>query len=109
GAARGGTRPSRPAAAEPGTGLAERGGRPAGLLAAQRPDAAGWVAPLVRAAPAADLMLMFVDPGERGAGLGSALTGEFHRAVAAAGAPVTLLHYEQLNPLSAPFWNRQGY
>ena len=22
---------------------------------------------------------------------------------------VTLLHYEQLNPLSVPFWSRQGY
>jgi GNAT superfamily N-acetyltransferase len=70
---------------------------------------AGWVAPLVRAAPAAYLTLMFVDPGARGAGVGTALAGEFHRAVAAAGAAVTLLHYEQLNPLSAPFWNGHGY
>lgn len=23
--------------------------------------------------------------------------------------PVTLLHYEQVNPLSAPFWSQQGY
>jgi len=22
---------------------------------------------------------------------------------------VTLLHYEQVNPLSAPFWSQQGY
>jgi len=94
---------------EPWTWLAERDGEPVGMLAAQRPDASGWVAPLVRRAPAAYLMLAFVGPGTRGAGVGGALTGEFHRAVAAAGVGVTLLHYAQLNPLSAPFWNRQGY
>lgn len=30
-------------------------------------------------------------------------------AVGAAGVPVILLHYEQLNPLSMPFWSRHGY
>jgi GNAT superfamily N-acetyltransferase len=94
---------------EPWTWLAERDGSAAGMLAGQRPEAAGGVAPLVRAAPAAYLELMFVDPGARGAGVGTALTAEFHRAVTAAGAAVTLLHYEQLNPLSAPFWNGHGY
>ncbi|MFZ0664696.1 MAG: hypothetical protein WAM97_03005, partial [Acidimicrobiales bacterium] len=42
-------------------------------------------------------------------GIGAALTWRFHQEVDAAGVAVTLLHYEQLNPLSAPFWNRQGY
>ncbi len=94
---------------EPWTWLAERDGEAVALLAAQRPDAARWIAPLVRQAPAAYLMLMFVKPGERGAGLGGALVREFHRASEAAGVAVTLLHYEQLNPLSVPFWSRHGY
>jgi GNAT superfamily N-acetyltransferase len=91
------------------TWLAERDGEAVGLLAAQRPEAAGWIAPMVGLAPAAYLMLMFVAPGERGGGIGAALTGRFHHEADASGVAVTLLHYEQLNPLSAPFWNRQGY
>ena len=54
-------------------------------------------------------MLMFVAPAERGSGLGTLLADEFHREADAAGVAVTLLHYEQLNPLSMPFWSRQGY
>ena len=93
----------------PWTWLAERDGEPVAMLAAQRPEAAGWITPMVRLAPAAYLMLMFVQPGERGDGVGAALAGQFHREADAAGVAVTLLHYEQLNPLSAPFWSRQGY
>jgi GNAT superfamily N-acetyltransferase len=52
---------------------------------------------------------MFVRPGERGTGVGSALVDEFHREAEAVGVAVTLLHYEQLNPLSMPFWSRHGY
>lgn len=91
------------------TWLAERDGEPVGLLAAQRPESATWITPMVRGAPAGYLMLMFVASGERGRGIGAALTGQFHHEAATAGLAVTLLHYEQLNPLSAPFWNRQGY
>ena len=94
---------------EPWTWLAERDGEPVALLAAQRPEAAHWIAPMVRLAPAAYLMLMFVHPAERGSGIGGRLAAEFHRAADAAGVAVTLLHYEQLNPLSVPFWSRQGY
>jgi GNAT superfamily N-acetyltransferase len=93
----------------PWTWLAERGGEAVGALAAQRPEAAGWITPMVRQAPAAYLMLLFVQPGERGRGVGTALANQFHREADAAGVAVTLLHYEQLNPLSVPFWNRQGY
>jgi GNAT superfamily N-acetyltransferase len=93
----------------PWTWLAERDGEAVGLLAAQRPAAAGWITPFVRQAPAAYLMLMFVEPGERGGGAGSALVDRFHRAADAAGVAAILLHYEQLNPLSAPFWIRHGY
>jgi GNAT superfamily N-acetyltransferase len=94
---------------EPWTWLAERDGEAIAMLAAQRPEAAGWIAPLVGAAPAAYLMLMFVTPQERSGGIGSALVEEFHAAADAAGVAVTLLHYEQLNPVSVPFWNRHGY
>jgi GNAT superfamily N-acetyltransferase len=94
---------------DPWTWLAERDGQAVGMLAAQRPEAARWLTPMVGAGPAAYLMLMFVEPGERGGGVGAALADQFHEAVDAAGVAVTLLHYEQLNPLSAPFWNRQGY
>ena len=93
----------------PWTWLAERDGEAVGLLAAQRPEAAGWIRPFVGQSPAAYLMLMFVKPGARGGGAGSALVDRFHREAGAAGVAVILLHYEQLNPLSAPFWNRQGY
>lgn len=94
---------------EPWTWLAERDGRAVGMVCAQRPHAAGWITPLVRPAPAAYLMLMFVQPAERGGGIGSDLVARLHRDIEAAGVAVTLLHYQTLNPLSAPFWNQRGY
>ena len=94
---------------EPWMWLAERDGSAIGLLAAQRPDLAGWIAPLVRESPVAYLMLMFVAPGERAGGVGAELVARLHADIHAAGVPVTLLHYEQVNPLSAPFWSQQGY
>lgn len=97
------------AGAEPWIWLAERDGQAIGLLAAQRPELAGWIAPLVRQAPVAYVMLMFVAPGERASGIGAELVARLHADIHAAGVPVTLLHYEQLNPLSAPFWSQQGY
>lgn len=93
----------------PWTWLAERDGEAVGMLAAQPPEAAAWIAPMTGTAPAAYLMLMFVAPGERGTGVGSALVDEFHREAEAAGVAVILLHYEQLNPVSMPFWSRHGY
>jgi GNAT superfamily N-acetyltransferase len=94
---------------EPWMWLAERDGSAIGLLAAQRPELAGWIAPLVRESPVAYLMLMFVAPGERAGGVGAELVARLHADIHAAGVPVTLLHYEQVNPLSAPFWSQQGY
>jgi hypothetical protein len=91
------------------TWLAERDGSVTGMVAAQRPEAAGWIAPMVRQAPAAYLMFGFVLPTERASGTGAALTARLHREIEAAGVAVTLLHYEQTNPLSTPFWSRQGY
>ncbi|HTT52748.1 MAG TPA: GNAT family N-acetyltransferase [Streptosporangiaceae bacterium] len=95
--------------AEPWTWLAERDGTPVGLLYAQPPGAAAWIAPLARLAPVAYLELMAVRPGSRGAGVGAALAGTYHAAADDAGIAVTLLHYEQMNPLSGPFWSQQGY
>jgi GNAT superfamily N-acetyltransferase len=94
---------------EPWMWLAERDGEAIGLLAAQRPELASWIAPLVRLAPAAYLMLMYVAPGERAGGIGTELVARLHADIGTAAVPVTLLHYEQLNPLSAPFWSQQGY
>jgi GNAT superfamily N-acetyltransferase len=96
-------------APRPWTWLAERDGEPVGMLAAQPPGAADWIAPMVRPTPAAYLMLMFVQPDERGSGVGASLVARLHREIDAAGVPVTLLHYQTLNPLSAPFWHQQGY
>jgi hypothetical protein len=89
--------------------LAERDGTAIGLLAAERPEATGWIAPMARQAPVCYLTFMFTAPGERGGGGGAALCARLHDDVAAAGVPVTLLHYAQVNPLSAPFWSQQGY
>jgi len=97
------------AGTEPWIWLAERDRTPVGLLYAERPEDAGWIAPLVRLSPVAYLTLMVVLPGERGGGIGADLTARLHGEISAAGVPVTLLHYEQTNPLSVPFWGQQGY
>jgi GNAT superfamily N-acetyltransferase len=94
---------------DPWIWLAERGGTPAGLLYARRPEHARWVAPMVRLTPAAFLEFMYVEPAERGLGAGPALAGRLHQETSAAGVAVILLHYELLNPLAGPFWHRHGY
>ena len=63
--------------ARPGHGWPNATASLSAMLAAQRPEAAGWITPMVRLAPAAYLMLMFVQPGERGNGVGAALVGGF--------------------------------
>lgn len=94
---------------DPWIWLAERGGTPVGLLYAQRPEQARWLAPMVRLAPVAYVDLMYIRPEERGSGTGHALVDLLHREASAAGVAVMLLHYQLLNPLSGPFWSRQGY
>jgi len=89
--------------------LAERDGVAVGFLAALRPAASTWIAPLTRLAPVAYLQQGFVLPTERGAGAGSLLTAAFHAELSSAGVAVTLLHHSQVNPLSTPFWSQQGY
>jgi GNAT superfamily N-acetyltransferase len=91
------------------TWLAERGSTPIGMLIAERPAAARWIAPMTRLAPVAYLLLMFVLPDDRTRGVGAALAARLHHEIAAAGVAVTLLHHEQTNPLSTPFWAQQGY
>jgi GNAT superfamily N-acetyltransferase len=70
-------------------------GRPAGLAA--------WAGVTVY------LQTMFVRPGDRGSGVGEALVRHLHAVLDARGVDTTLLHYAQLNPLSAPFRSRMGY
>jgi GNAT superfamily N-acetyltransferase len=94
---------------EPWIWLAERDGAAVGVLIAEPPHVAQWIAPLVGPAPVAYNTLTFVSPENRGTGAADALVSRFHDAAAAAGVPVTTLHYEQTNPLSVPFWSRQGY
>lgn len=94
---------------EPWAWLAEREGDPVGLLVAERPEIAGWIARRTCRSPVAYLLLLFVAPAERGAGVGAALAGRLHSEAAAASVSVILLQYEQVNPLAVPFWGRQGY
>jgi GNAT superfamily N-acetyltransferase len=89
--------------------LAEQNGRPVALTVVEPPEAATWIANMTRPGPTAYLQTMFVRPGERGAGLGAALVRHVHGELDARGIGLTLLHYAQVNPLSAPFWHRMGY
>jgi GNAT superfamily N-acetyltransferase len=91
------------------TWLAERDGRPVGLVAVQPPEESTWVTVMTRVRPAAYLSTMFVAPGERGTGVGAALVKQAHAALDARGIAITLLHHSQVNPVSGPFWNRMGY
>ena len=91
------------------TWLAERGGRAIGLLVAQPPPEARWIASMTSRSPAAYLQTMFIAPEDRGTGVGYALVQALHARLDAAGVAVTLLHHSQVNPLSGPFWNRMGY
>jgi GNAT superfamily N-acetyltransferase len=97
------------AAPDPWVWLAERAGAAIALLYAERPEFAGWIAPMVRAEPVAYVELMDVLPGERGSGVAGALVAQLHQAADDSAVAVTLLHYEQVNPLSGPFWSQQGY
>jgi ribosomal protein S18 acetylase RimI-like enzyme len=89
--------------------LAERDGASVGMLAAQQPAQADWIAPMTSVSQVAYLLLTAVDPAERGQGVGASLAAELNREVRAAGVGLTLLNYAQANPLSVPFWSQQGY
>ena len=89
--------------------LAERDGRPVGLVHVQPPEQSGWIAGMTRPGVTVYLQTMFVRPGERGGGVGAALVRHAHGVLDARGVETTLLHSAQVNPLSAPFWSRMGY
>jgi len=89
--------------------LAIKRGRPVGLAMVEPSHEAKWIAGLARPGQTAYLSTMFLAPGERGGGTGAKLVGHVHHALDASGIDLTLLHYAQLNPLSAPFWHRMGY
>ena len=91
------------------TWLAEHDGEPAACSTPSRPRLRAGSRRWRDQMPVAYLELMYVQPGERGQGMAPALVEHLHREADAAGVAVTLLHYEQVNPLSGPFWNRQGY
>ena len=89
--------------------VAERDGRLVGLVHVQPPPSSDWIAVMTRPGATAYLQTMFVGPDERGCGLGAALVKRAHDELDVRGISTTLLHYSQLNPLSAPFWSRMGY
>jgi GNAT superfamily N-acetyltransferase len=89
--------------------LAERGGEAVALVHVQQPEQSRWITGMTRAGVTVYLQTMFVRPGERGTGVGTALVRHLHAVLDARGVDTVLLHYAQLNPLSGPFWNRMGY
>jgi GNAT superfamily N-acetyltransferase len=89
--------------------LAEQDGRPVALAVVEPPQAATWIANMTRPGATAYLQTMFVTPAERSRGTGAALVRHVHGELDARGIGLTLLHYAQVNPLSAPFWHRMGY
>lgn len=91
------------------TWLAEQDGQPVALTVVEPPAAARWIAGLTRTGATAYLQTMFVRPDERSGGIGAALVRHVHGELDARGIDLTLLHYSQVNPLSAPFWHRMGY
>ena len=91
------------------TWLAEQDGQPVALTVVEPPAAATWIAGMTRTGATAYLQTMFVRPDERSGGIGAALVRHVHGELDARGIDLTLLHYSQLNPLSAPFWHRMGY
>jgi GNAT superfamily N-acetyltransferase len=97
------------AAPRPWMWLAERDGEPIGMLAAEPPEQAAWIAPMTRSDPVAYLLLAGVRPDDRARGTGAALAAALAAEADAADVPAILLHYAQVNPLSVPFWSQQGY
>jgi GNAT superfamily N-acetyltransferase len=87
----------------------EHSGQPVALAVVEPPDAATWIAGMTRPGATAYLQTMFVRPGERSGGTGAALVRQVHAELDARRIDLTLLHYAQVNPLSAPFWHRMGY
>ncbi|MFF2269807.1 GNAT family N-acetyltransferase [Cellulosimicrobium cellulans] len=82
-----------------------------GVVAVEPPERSGAVAGTVTTGPVAYLVLLHVAGAARGAGTGGALVdAALARVRERVGEDtVVLLHHGVLNPLSAPFWARQGF
>ncbi|MFC4115505.1 GNAT family N-acetyltransferase [Nonomuraea zeae] len=89
--------------------IAEAGGEPVGCVIVQPPARSAWMARAVNVGPVAYLSAMYVEPHMRGQGVAAALTSVAHGHAAAQGATWMTLHHALPNPLSTPFWARQGY
>lgn len=89
--------------------VAERDGETVGMLTVEPPAHTRWISPLVNASPVAYLGVMYAEPSIRGRGIGAALAAAAHKHLDAEGVAITLLHHSIPNPLSSPFWARQGY
>jgi len=89
----------------------EDAGEVVGVVAVEPPERAGAVAGTVTAGPVSYLVLLHVTDGSRGGGVGGALVDAALARVRDRLGPgaVVLLHHGVLNPLSAPFWARQGF
>jgi len=82
-----------------------------GVVAVEPPERSGAVAGTVTTGPVAYLVLLHVTGAARGARVGGTLVdAALARVRERAGEDaVVLLHHGVLNPLSAPFWARQGF
>ena len=92
------------------TWVLEREGRLTGLVHVMPDDGdAEPDSPVLAAGGGQCLVVMYLDPAERGAGTGARLVSLAHDALDAAGTPYTVLSYAVPNPRSGPFWARMGY
>jgi GNAT superfamily N-acetyltransferase len=89
--------------------VAEHDGTVTGVVIVDPPPRSRWIASMVTRMPAAYLGVMYADPAVRGRGVGAALAAAAHARLDAWGVATTLLHHAVANPLSGPFWARQGY
>ncbi len=89
--------------------LAERSGVPVGLLTVDHTLDPSWVRATISTTSVGFVSCLYVRAAERGAGVGSALVAEGHRALDDAGLAMTLLHHTLPNPRSTPFWYSHGY
>jgi ribosomal protein S18 acetylase RimI-like enzyme len=71
-------------------------------------DESGWITSKVSGGGKAYISALWVDEDYRGRGIGAALVAAFFKSLDRANVDGVLLHYFQMNPLSAPFWNRMG-
>ncbi|WP_159440810.1 GNAT family N-acetyltransferase [Jatrophihabitans endophyticus] len=88
---------------------ADTDGTAVGVVIAAPPSESGWAGTRLVLAPVSYLTSAATAAGVRGRGHGGALVRELHRRHRHAGVVASVLHYSAYNPLSVPFWSRQGY